>query len=192
MANKVQYGLKNVNYAVVTETTSGGVTTSSYGTPKPIKGAVTLSLSPSGDASQFRADDSNYFTYGANSGYEGSYECAGFPSDFYEDVWGAQRDDDDVLTEYTNDQTKYVALLFEIDGDVKATRYCFYKCFFKKPSIEAETTSEDGNEPKTVSSDITVSPRPDDGLVKSWADDATDSTAYSGWYSSVFVPTFTP
>ena len=67
-----------------------------------------------------------------------------------------------------------------------------YGIDFKKPSIEAETTSEDGNEPKTVSSDITVSPRPDDGLVKSWADDETDSTKYSGWYTSVIVPTFTP
>ena len=44
MANKVKYGLKNVHYAVITE--NNGETT--YDTPKPIPGAVNLTLSPRG------------------------------------------------------------------------------------------------------------------------------------------------
>lgn len=193
MANKVQYGLKNVWYSIVTTTVSGGVTSSTYGTPVAWGGAVTLTLSPSGDTNQFRADDTNYFTWGGSNGYEGSFESAGVPTSVIEDVFGQQRDDDDLLVESSSDNTKSIALLFEINGDEKATRYCFFNCLLSKPSIEAETTSEDGNEPKTVTCDITVSPRPDaDGYVKVIADADTDSTAYAGFFTAVPVPTFTP
>ena len=51
-ANKVKFGLKNVHYALVTETvvTTGadaGKTVSSYGDLKALAGAVSLSLSSS-------------------------------------------------------------------------------------------------------------------------------------------------
>ena len=55
--NKIKYGLSRVAYALVTETTQSGVTTSSYGTVKDLKGAVNLSLSSSGSKSVFRADE---------------------------------------------------------------------------------------------------------------------------------------
>lgn len=190
---KVQFGLKSVYYAIVTETVSGGVTSSSYGTPKAWGGAVTLTLSPKGESNQFRADDTNYYTWGDSNGYEGSFESAHVPADVLTDVFGELRDDDDFLVESTSDTIKKIALMFEIGSDSTPTRYCFYNCLLSKPSIEAETTGEDGNEPKTVTCDITVSPRPDpDGYVKIAADETTDSTAYAGFFSSVPVPTFTP
>ena len=55
-ANKVKYGLKNVHYALVTETvaTDGtGAITSSYGSLKALAGAVSLSMSSS--ASKWRS-----------------------------------------------------------------------------------------------------------------------------------------
>ena len=42
--NKVKFGLSRVHYAMVTETESDGVVTSSYGTLKPLAGAVSLRL----------------------------------------------------------------------------------------------------------------------------------------------------
>ena len=138
-------------------------------------------------------NDSNYFTWGGSSGYEGSFESAGVPVDVVTDVFGEQRDDDDLLVESTGDTTKYVALLFEKGGNVKPTRFCFFKCQLSKPSIEAETTGEDGNEPKTVTCDIKVMPRADaDGYLKVCADDTTDSDAYDDFFTAVPVPTFTP
>ena len=44
MSNKVKYNLKNVHAAVLTETVTDGVTAFSYGTPKPIPGAVSIAL----------------------------------------------------------------------------------------------------------------------------------------------------
>ena len=48
-SNKVKFGLKNVHYALVTETESGGVITSSYATPVAWKGAVNLEVNPTSE-----------------------------------------------------------------------------------------------------------------------------------------------
>ena len=60
MANKVQYGLKNVHYATVTV----GTNSVTYGTPVAWQGAVSLSLSAEGDTNDFYAD--NTFVYGVD------------------------------------------------------------------------------------------------------------------------------
>ena len=49
MSNKVKYNLKNVHAAVLTETVTDGITSYSYGTPKPIPGAVSIALDAEGE-----------------------------------------------------------------------------------------------------------------------------------------------
>ena len=64
---KVKYGLKNVHYAIVTETTdSTGAVTSSYGTVKAWPGAVNISLDAQGDDTPFYADDGTYYMAAEN------------------------------------------------------------------------------------------------------------------------------
>ena len=79
-ANKVKYGLKNVHYALITETvgtgTQSGIVTTSYGTVKAIAGAVSLSLSANADRNVFRADNEDYFVSYGQGGYEGDLEVA--------------------------------------------------------------------------------------------------------------------
>lgn len=87
-----------------------------------------------------------------------------------------------IYTENANVQPKEFALLFEFDGDTSATRYVFYNCKMTRPSVEGETTT-DSIEVKTVTANITASPRAD-GKVKASCEDTT-STAYTGWYTSV-------
>ncbi len=191
-ANKVKFGLKNVHYAIATETTTLGVTTTSYDTPKAWPGAVSLEVNPtSGDASVFRADDSDYYIVsGSSQGFDGSYECALIPEDVETDVLGARLDDNGVVAEYSNDEVKFVALLFEIDGDNSGRRYLVPKVKFTKPGISAETTGENGNEPVTQSIDFTAAPRPDDGLARLHTGDTTDQATYNSWFSSVYTPEF--
>lgn len=194
MANKVKYGLKNVHYAIATESSSLGVTTTSYGTVTAWLGAVSLEINPnSSDATVFRADDSDYYIVsGSSQGFDGTYECAYIPEKVETDVLGAQKDNNGVVCEYDSDTVKYVALMFEIDGDDSGRRYLVPKVKFAKPSISAETTGTDGNQPKTASLSFTASPRPDDGLARIHTGDTTDTTTYDGWFSTVYTPTFTP
>lgn len=196
MANKVKYGLKKVVYAVVTETSSGGVTTSSYGEVKDLPGAVAISLSAQASKSVFRADDSDYFVNYGEGSYEGDLEMAVISEDLKKDLGWISRDDYGVAVEATDNYktAKYIALMFEFDGDEKATRHVLYKCSLSHNPIASQTTGENGQiDPQTETVTVTAIPRADaDKYIHAYADSATTATAYSAWYTAVPVPTFTP
>lgn len=190
--NKVQFGLKNCHYAIATETfsTETGKWTTTYGTPKALAGSVNISLSKEVANNIFYADDSAYYTTVKNNGYSGSYELAKVPAYVLEEIFGQIRDDNGLLVESADDKAKYVALMFEIDGDQSATKYCLFRVELQKPNIEGSTKGE-SIEPKTDSCDLTVLPRLDDGRILCRADEATDATAYSTFYSAVPTLSFT-
>lgn len=192
MANKVKFGLKNVYYALATEAvgTSGTVTT--YGTPVQFPGAVNMSVSASSDDNTiFRADDSDYYIVsGSSQGFDGSFECAYIPEAFETDVLGMTKDANGVVCDLDSKTIKYVALLFEINGDESARRYMIPKVLFSNPGIEAETTGTDGNQPKTATLNFKASPRPDDGLARIHTGDTTATATYEGWFSTVYTPSY--
>jgi len=198
-ANKVKYGLKNVHYALVTETVAtdgSGAITSTYGSLKALAGAVSLSLSSSASKSVFRADDSDYFiTYG-QGGYEGDLEVARVNESFLKDVLNLREDDDKILVEDSNafKTVNYFALVFEFDGDQQATKHCLYKCSASRPNIASQTTGENGSiEPQTETLTITAVPRADnDKYIHLQTQDSTTTAVIEAWYSAVPVPTFTP
>ena len=188
MANKVKYNLKNVHAAILTETDNNGVKSFSYGTPKAIPGAVSISLDAEGESSPFYADGIVYFRSVTNNGYSGDLEMALVPEWFRTDVLQEALDSKGVLIEKsTNAESVKFALLFEFDGDVNCIRHVLYNCTSSRPSIESET-KEDTIEPGTEKLSITADPRAD-GLVKARTGDTTDKTAYDNWYKSVYLPT---
>ena len=196
MGNKIKFGLKNVHYAILTETpdqTTGAIT-SSYSDVRSWAGAVSISLAPEGSDNPFYADDRVYYRVQKNNGYSGDFESALIPDDVYESVLNMQRDNDDILVESAKNanSTVFFALLFEIDGDTKARRYCLYKCSLTRPTIAGATKEEDST-PQTETVTITAVPRADsDEYIRAVADESTDTTKYSGWFSAVPVPDFTP
>lgn len=193
---KIKYGLKNVHYALVTETTTLGVTTSSYGDIAAWPGAVALSLQASQDKTVFRADNEDYYISYGDGQYSGTLETALIPEEIKEALGWVRRDDDDVAVESAEDYktTKYVALLFEFDNDEKASRHCLYKVSFSRADLAGQTTGEGGQiTPQTETVNLTAVPRADnDRYIHSYADKKSDSEVYDGWYADVFVPTFTP
>lgn len=120
--NKVQFNLKNVHYAPMTDTT-----TPAWDTPVPVPGAVSLALEQQGSVSPFHADGIVYYQSASNSGYSGDLEMALFPDQMLEDIWGMTlTDTDNVLIENANVQAKSFALLFQIDGDATQQFYLLY------------------------------------------------------------------
>lgn len=178
MANKVQFGLKNVHYATVTV----GTNTVTYGTPVAWPGAVSLSLDAEGDTNDFYADNVKYYTAIANNGYSGDFESALIPESFRTDIMG-ETVQSGVVYEDASVQPKEFALLFEFNGDETATKYILYNCKMARPSLESQTT-EDGIEVQTVSGEITAAPRAFDAIVKATCA-STSATAYSNWYTAV-------
>ena len=182
MANKVKFGLKNVHYAPLTEGAEGDT----YETPIPIPGAVNMSLEPVGEDSEFVADDIEYYTSSGNNGYDGDLEIALVPESFEEDVLGEVEDAKMVAFETINAAQKPFALLFEINGDSKARRWALYKCFAKRPKLEASATVN--KEVKTTA--LTLKARPNSaGHPLSHTKDTTDATVYNSWYTSVHAYT---
>ncbi len=186
--NKIKYGLKNVYYAVATIAADGSAT---YDTPVAFPGAVSLSLSPNGETSPFYADNIAYWVGVSNTGYEGDLEMARVIDSFKTDVLGYKRDNKDVIFEDANAGAIHFALIFQFEGDAKATRHVMYNCTAARPDAAGSTKGE-SIEPQTETVSITATSiyvsTLDMDIVKSETVTSTDSTTYNGWFSAVYVP----
>lgn len=187
MANKVKYGLKNVYYAVATIDSDNVAT---YGTPKPWKGAVNLSLDAEGGTTKFRADNIDYWVGQSNNGYSGDFESALIPDDFRKDVLGDLTDVNGISLEDASAKTVYFALLFQFEGDDKNTRHVMYKCSATRPSVTGATTDEE-IEPQTETLTLTATAVHNSSInadvVKARCGE--DDTPYSTWFDAVYQAT---
>ena len=186
MANKIKYGLSNVYYAVATDDGTGTLT---YATPVAWNGAVSLSLSASGEKNDFYADNVIYYTTTANNGYEGDLETALIPESFRTSCLGETLDAKGFYVEKSDQTAAEFALLFQFEGDETATRHCLYRCKASRPDTSGQT-KEAAVEPQTESVTITAMPRINDFLVKSRCPyTASTSSSYQTWFSAVQEPT---
>lgn len=180
MANKVKYGLSNCYYAVATEGTGGTLT---YATPVSWPGAVNLSMSANGENTTFRADNSDYWVSVANNGYEGTLETALIPDSFRTDVLGeVANTSTGYVIESNEAQPKEFALLFQFEGDAKATRHLFYRCTASRPDVASETTDVTIT-PVTETINIRALARISDGYVKARCEEG--ATGYSSFFTAV-------
>lgn len=185
MANKVQFGIKNCHYAVITKSTTG---TFSYATPVALPGAVNISLDPSGEVTPFYADNMVYYNAVSNNGYTGTLELAKIPDSFFKDIFGRTLTTGKVLMEDATVEPKEAALLFQIEGDQTDERYLIYEVTFNRPGFSSATIT-DSKEPNTQSIEFSAIPSTDTtrpGIVSARTTDETTSTIKSGWYSNVY------
>ena len=188
MGNKIKYGLKNVYYAIGTPTTTGTMT---YSSPVAFPGAVSLSLEPQGDNTPFYADNIVYWVGNGSTGYQGDFEVARVIDSFKTDVLGMVDDGKHVLVEDMNAPIVHFALLFQFEGDVKATRHIMYNCTCTR-AADAGSTKNESIEPQTETLTMTAtsiySTALDTDVVKAEANESSDSTTYTNWFSTVYLP----
>lgn len=185
---KVRYGLSNVYYAKATIANDG---TATYETPVAIPGAVNLTLDPEGESNVFRADNINYYTSTANSGYSGSIEFAIVPTSFRTDILGDIEHTDKVVYENADAATQPFALIAQIEQDDGVpVKFVWYNCTAARTSTNAETTGTT-IEPTTETLDLTVGMIKNTvlnkNLVKAYCEDTT-ATSYATWTKEVHQP----
>lgn len=186
--NKVRYGIEKAYYAILDEEEG------TYGTPKPLKGAVSMTISPEGDSSTFNADDTAYVTFSANNGYSGTLEIAALEDEAAADLLGEVKDSNGVMYEDADIQPSRFALLYEIKGNVNDQRFAFYNCQLSRPEREHNTTT-DTIDPDTVSLNFTAIPKEmtigaeTKKVTKASVENSsTNSETFAGWYTEVYTP----
>lgn len=179
MANKVKFNIKNVHFAKK-------VADGEYDAPIHLPGAVSISLEAQGELTPFYADGTKYYVSSSNGGYEGDLEMALITDEIREAILNEIIDINSVMVENAYAGTSQFALGFDIDGDVKTTRFWFYNCSATRPSTESSTT-EDSKEPTTDT--ITVSCAGDEnGNVRAKTTDETPEAVFNDWYKAVYLP----
>lgn len=185
----VRYGVRNVYLAWFDEAED------KFETPVALPGCRALKTSPEGDTKKWYADDTVYFIGRANNGYSGELELAKFALKIMADAQGWTYDEaTGVLYEIGgNVVVKPFALLFEVEGDLINTRFCYYNCTLDRPEHEWGTT-EDEVEPTTEKCGISIDPYMigETPYIKAMCElSATNASTFDNWFKSVNLPTAT-
>lgn len=182
--NKVKFNLKNVHYAPITIDDEGTIT---FATPKHIPGACSFTMDAQGSEEKFTADGVLYYASYTDEGYAGTLTMALIPEEFRQDILGDKEDPTDhVLVEYANQQSKPFALLYEIDGDQKATRRLLYYCTVSRPGESANGQAP--RTPQTEDMKLTAAPL-SDGRTRARTLDNTTDAVFADWFKKVWEPT---
>ena len=156
-----------------------------YEAPVHIPGAVSVALEAQGELTPFYADGIKYYIASSNSGYEGDLEMALIPDDFRTAVLKEIIDVNKVMIENAKEEPGEFALGFDIDGNVKTTRFWFYNCTATRPSTES-STNEDTKNPTTDKVSIACAAGAD-GVVRAKTTADTTEEVYKNWYKQVYV-----
>jgi len=177
MPSKVQFGIKNLHYAVMQ---SDGT----YAAPVAVNGTVSINLTPVGEMTPFYADNILYYQSIGNQGYSGEIEIARVPDAMYSDIFGVTTDGAGIQIEDATVEPKPVALLFEIDGDAAERCYCLYNVTLGRPPVNSSTIT-DSKTPQTVSISLTAAPLAS-GIVLAKTGDNTYDSVKTLWYTLVY------
>jgi len=189
--NKVTFGLERVHIAFFDDSNPEQP---AWKTPIPIPGAVRWTPTAVGEATNFYADNTLYFSYTANNGYTGELELANVPDAVLAEMLGWEIDENGALIEVSDAIPKHFALMAQVQGDKRNRRFVYYDCVASRPAKERQTKAESIT-PATDVLNLTISPIEIDGkmIVRGEMElSDTNATAYNGFFSAVYTPTFTP
>lgn len=181
MSNKYSFNLKNVHYAVATVNESGEL---QHGDVKRLMGTTELTIELEQSSDKHFSEGLVYFVTTSSAGYKGELSIYDVDAEFEKEVLGFKEDTKKVQYETMYDQTKEIALLFEVDGNKKAVRHCLLRVKFSKPKYEYKTTTDKVDVPVLKLSYEGLSNEKGIGRIKTY--EATDKTTYDNWFNAVY------
>lgn len=187
-------GVDKLYYAVVTETTTGGVTTSTYGAPKFLGHTQDLTVTPKVNTA---------FQYGDNAIIESANTLGQI--DMKLTVTGMELADEaallgagygnGALIKKSTDNAPWVAILYR---RLKANGQYRYKVLYKGKFVLPDDTNKSKEDKVTFQGKVlsaTFLQRPDDSVLEFQIDSELASTAgataIGAWFTSVQVPSLT-
>lgn len=180
--NKVKFGLKNVHYAPITLSENKII----FQPPVRIPGAVNLSLDIESEETEFEADDMVYWSTYSDSAYKGTAEFARIIDQFRKDILRDREDETShVLEENLSRETAPFALLYEVNGDQKASRRVLYSCSVGRAGENAQTSGKNKT-PQTETMNMTAVPLAN-GTVRCRTTAKTPQETFGNWYKSVYL-----
>lgn len=178
-----QIGLKNIYYAVLTETESDGTWTESYDTPKKIGNAVSADINPSTATANLYGDDMAVATDISLKEVSVTIETTDIPLEDQAALLGHSYAGD-TLTAKGSDTAPNVALLFESekhDGSIRCVKLLKGKFAPTQETINTKGDSMDYQVPQLTGTFVS---RQSDGAWKIVKDFAKGNST-ANWYTSV-------
>lgn len=183
--SKVKFGLCNVALAPRTVASSGGKIT--YGAPVKLPGAVKSSVARESSKNKFFADNIPYFVSNSKSGQTIDLEVADIPREILKEFLGYIEAKAGGILETNTPVTPSFALLFQVETDAKARKFCFYNCVAVE-SDEEYDTEEESIDPTTSKLSITVSGEQVEDLLVFKQVSEQDDENYETFFTTVTVP----
>lgn len=187
---KTKFNIKKLQFVPITAVDDKGTPT--YGDAIKCPGAVSITLDPSGEATNVYADGIVYAIVSSASGYTGTLEVIQLNKDILTKIFGYLEDEKKNLVEVVT-AVKEFGLQFACDSeDGNEVYFTIYRASAAKPSINLQTT-EDTPTVNNESLSLTISGIAiADGtkqVIKSYAEKG--ATNYATYFDSITVPTFT-
>ena len=177
--NKITFGLENVHWSKVTTLATGTI---QYSKPDKLAGAVDLELNPISTDIKLKADNIDYYVSESNDGYTGKMTFYNTTEAFDEYVNGLEKKGE-LTVEKSTAQSNPIALLFQMEGDKHATRFCLPQVSVKRPKFGTKT--KDGANVNTVELEFTASPRPTDKVVRYKTNVTTSNEVYNKFFDEI-------
>lgn len=177
--NKITFGLENVHWSKVTTQPTGEI---QYSKPEKLAGAVDLELNPISTDIKLKADNIYYYVSESNDGYTGKMTFYNTTEAFDEYVNGLEKKGE-LTVEKSTAQSNPIALLFQMEGDKHATRFCLPQVSVKRPKFGTKT--KDGANVNTVELEFTASPRPTDKVVRYKTNVTTSDEVYNKFFDEI-------
>lgn len=182
MANKVEFGISNLHVGTYEDDGEGNIT---LGEPYHQKGAISFSPEEQSEATNFYADNINYWSGYSGGTFEGDLEVAKYDDAFKVAFLAYKRLTNGGLANVKGVTKPKVYIAFQVEGDAESRRVIMYNCSFGAITREFSTI-EDTKEPATETLAVTVTGDNTTGV--SMASFLPDDAGYDSLFTSPSAP----